>query len=303
MKQYQPLQKPKRFKKSLAFLLVFLFGAFSQLFGQTNTWDGSSSTSWNTAANWSLNLVPTAAHNVIIPNGITATITVNAVAVCASFTINGGGTANTVSISGTNSLTVTNGISIGAGTGNGDNKILAVGTGSLSCSSITVAATGSNRRSSGVTLSTGTIKVNGDITMGDTDDDFTFTGAGSLYVGGNMSGGTFTASTGTVIFNGSSAQTISNNTYNFYNIIVSNTSASGAIFNGNVSTTNITNNITVTGAGAYLNNTANRTITRTASDIITVDSGAIFDAGTTSISWSGTNGAITINGIDRKSVV
>ena len=34
--------------------------------GQTNTWDGSSSNNWNTPANWSLNQVPTSAHDVVI---------------------------------------------------------------------------------------------------------------------------------------------------------------------------------------------------------------------------------------------
>lgn len=56
--------------------------------------------------NWSLDVVPTVAHDVVIPNGITNTITVNTAAVCSSLTINEGGTDNIVSISSGNSLTV-----------------------------------------------------------------------------------------------------------------------------------------------------------------------------------------------------
>lgn len=35
---------------------------------QTNTWTGGTDTDWNTAANWSLTLVSTATHNVVIPS-------------------------------------------------------------------------------------------------------------------------------------------------------------------------------------------------------------------------------------------
>src|SRR5690349_10675534 len=124
-------------------ILVALLTGFSS-FAQTNTWDGSSGdTNWNTAANWSLNVVPTSAHDVVIPDGSTValrTVTVNTAAVCNSFTVNGGPTDNAVNISLTNSLAVTNGITIGAGGGSGDNKLLNVGTGSLSCASITLTA-------------------------------------------------------------------------------------------------------------------------------------------------------------------
>ncbi|HNP53768.1 MAG TPA: hypothetical protein PKK69_04105, partial [Ferruginibacter sp.] len=77
---------------------LFLLGIFAMYAGQaqTNTWDGSGGNNWNTASSWSLNVVPTAAHDVVIPNGITATINVNVNAVCKSFTMNGGGSSNTV---------------------------------------------------------------------------------------------------------------------------------------------------------------------------------------------------------------
>mgnify|MGYP000912505309 FL=1 len=66
-----------RLSKHFCLLLIILFSITLSVTAQTNTWDGSSSANWNTAANWSLNQVPTAAHDVVIPNGITANITVN----------------------------------------------------------------------------------------------------------------------------------------------------------------------------------------------------------------------------------
>lgn len=204
-------------------LLLLLLTAFlspSYVNAQTNTWDGSTSTDWNTASNWSLNLVPTAAHDVIIPNSVPGSNddpVINTAAVCSTLTMNSGNRARTLSISGSNSLTVTNGITIGAGTGFGDDKIIDVGTGTLSCASIDVTAAGFGR-SSGVTLSTGIVNVTGDITMGNGNDDFTFTGAGTLNIGGTMSGGTLTPSIGTVNYNGAN-QTVGS--YTYYNLTFS----------------------------------------------------------------------------------
>ncbi len=45
----------------IALLLLWHFAA-----AQTNSWKGTSSTSWETASNWSLNLVPTSTHDVVI---------------------------------------------------------------------------------------------------------------------------------------------------------------------------------------------------------------------------------------------
>ncbi|MBP6023584.1 beta strand repeat-containing protein [Ferruginibacter sp.] len=220
--------------KLLAILLAMNLFIAGTAIGQTNTWDGSTSNNWNTATNWSLNHVPLLAEDVVIPNNFN--VTVNTAAVCNSITLTGGGSDVTVSIASPNSLAVTNAVTIGAGTGFGDNIILAVGSGSLSCASITVAATGSGTRSSGVTLSTGTATVSGNITMGDVNDDFTFSNTGTLFIAGTMTGGTFTASTGTVNYNNAGSQTVGTYTYN-------NLTLSGA----NVTNTKTTTGVTVNG--------------------------------------------------------
>jgi hypothetical protein len=199
-------------------VVVGLLGG-GEVWGQ-KTWDGGGDgVNWSSANNWNPNGVPTATDAVTIPNG--SNVTVNTAAVCASFTINGGGNANTISISGTNSLTVTGTVTINAGTGSGDNKIIAVGSGTLSCASIVIADTGNNDRDSEITLSTGTVTVLGDITMNGSANRnaIRFSGAGTLNVGGSISGGTIVASTGTVNYNGSSAQTVAN--YTYYNLTLS----------------------------------------------------------------------------------
>ena len=57
----------------------------------TNTWAGGTSTAWNTAANWSCGIVPTASNDVVIPSGTTFSPTVNiTTAICNNLTINSG---------------------------------------------------------------------------------------------------------------------------------------------------------------------------------------------------------------------
>ena len=54
--------------KKLSIIFV-LFCLAVSLAAVTNTWQGDVSLSWRTAGNWSLNLVPTASHDVVIPAG------------------------------------------------------------------------------------------------------------------------------------------------------------------------------------------------------------------------------------------
>lgn len=69
-------------------ILLFAVLLMVQLgFGQINTWNGSSSNNWNTAANWSLNEVPIASHDVVVPVGFNTVVNTNAV--CKSLNISG----------------------------------------------------------------------------------------------------------------------------------------------------------------------------------------------------------------------
>lgn len=54
-------------RPKIYFLAVVLLLPFFSVIAQTNTWDGSTDGDWHKDCNWSLNLVPTCAHSVVIP--------------------------------------------------------------------------------------------------------------------------------------------------------------------------------------------------------------------------------------------
>lgn len=58
----------------------------------TNTWDGSTSTDWNTASNWSLNSVPTSGESVIIPDVSNDPVMGDFNAYCYDLTLQSGAT-------------------------------------------------------------------------------------------------------------------------------------------------------------------------------------------------------------------
>ena len=215
-------------------LLYLLVGNVS-LFGATKT--ASVTGNWSSTTTWGGQAVPTSADAVVINDNVN--VTVDIAASCLSLTINDGGNVTSVLISGTNSLTITNAISIGAGTGKNDNKFIAVDAGTMSCSSVTMSNPSNQNRDSYIRISSGTATVSGNITMNGAKNrnQIVFTDAGTLNIGGTISGGTIsntagsaaTLTRGTVNFNGSVAQTIPNNSYNFYNVTVSNTNAGGAV--------------------------------------------------------------------------
>jgi len=183
------------------FCLAFCFNATAQRVA-------SVSGPWSSTATWGGAAVPTAGQTVVINNNIS--VTVDVAAVCSSLTINAGNNASTVTIAGSNSLTISGALTINSGTGNGDHKIVAVGAGTLSCSSVSMATTGGNNRNNRITISTGTATVSGNITMSDNANrnQVQITGAGRLNVGGAFTGGDMITATGSIVdFNGA-AQTI-----------------------------------------------------------------------------------------------
>jgi len=207
---YLPLDKRK---KNPVFIFIICFSlvvGLSNLNAANKTWIGASGGNWGTAGNWSPSGIPAAVDDVIIPTGYS--VSVNVVASCASLTIQGGATSNAITLNSA-SLTVSGAINIGAGTATSANKSIAVGTRILSCGSINIDPIWSTDRYSAINISTGTVNVSGNFTIGDVNGDIVFSGAGTLNVGGSLSGGTFTASSGTVNYNGTN-QTVGTYTYN-----------------------------------------------------------------------------------------
>lgn len=228
MMQFKSLSQTQvgKFFAVTFFTVAALFAVFSlpnSASAATCTAGTGGGGSWNTVATWSggagnCNHVPLATDAVVIPNTNGLNVTVDTTAVALSVTFTGGNRANAVTISGTNSLTVTNAITINAPTG-AVTKQVAVGAGTLTAGSISITSGSSGTRISQVTLSTGTINVSGNITFGGTVSSakLVFSGAGTLNIGGANgigASGTFTASTGTVNYNAAIAQSVGAYAYN-----------------------------------------------------------------------------------------
>lgn len=68
----------------LSILILISTGQFT--FGQTNTWTGAEDTDWHKECNWSLDLVPTCSHDVVVPNTSNKPV-VSGIASCKSIDI------------------------------------------------------------------------------------------------------------------------------------------------------------------------------------------------------------------------
>ncbi len=184
----------------------------------TGNWSGSvwATTSTGTATTASI----TSSDSVYIMP--TFTVTVDGADVCGRLAIQAPTAArNGITISGSNSLTISSILVMNASATTGDADSIAVGAGTLTVDSIYIGTNATANRHCVITISTGTINT-GAISIGGTAANgiITFTGAGNLNISRSVSGtGTFTSSTGTVNYNGTAAQTMGFWTY--YNLITS----------------------------------------------------------------------------------
>ena len=171
-----------------------------------NTWIGSNSTTWATAANWSRAAVPVATDNVGILDysNTTGYPSGNAPTITGDPTVNHFVLATDASSTLSSNLTVNGNLVLGADFVTGGNDVTVTGT---------TLSTGDLR------IGTGNFDANGplDASGGST----TFTGAGNLKLASTHDLGAFTKDTGTVTFNGASAQTITG-TFNPYNLTINN---------------------------------------------------------------------------------
>jgi hypothetical protein len=225
------------------FLLILLLaqGSFTTLSGQNN-WTGTTSASWGNSSNWSLNRVPLSTDDVVIPNNATGANdnpTVDVTAVCASLTMSSGNLARTLNFSGTSSLTVSGAVSIQQPT-IAVAKTIAVAAGSLSCASVAMANTAGDAYDCQLTITTGTVTISGNIVMSGiaTENQVAFTGAGTLNIGGSITGGNLVTFAGsTVNYNGSVVQVVRAVTYS---VLKCNNSASGLFTEAAITATTLT---------------------------------------------------------------
>jgi hypothetical protein len=215
----------------------------------TGTWN------WNTAANWqrwngsawvAAGNYPgqaAGAGTVNILDNTTVTVSATVPNPVGALSINGGGNDSYVQFSGAFTLTVTGQTYLNSNS-NGDEKSILVNAGTFSTGSLSANSNG-DTRDAYLRISTGTATVTGNISLNASNirTYILFTGTGSLYVGGSISGGGITSiaggaatapTSGTVIFNGTSAQTLGN--YTYYNITINN--AAGVSLPGNITVNN-----------------------------------------------------------------
>jgi len=200
---------------TILILLSITLGTNTGVFSATITTAGSGN--WNSTTNnapWPGGIVPASTDLVIIAS--THSVTVTAAATCAGVTVN---SAGILIINASISLIV-NGLVSMPRPSTGQSCTIAIGAGTLTCDSVTMNATTSGRNDV-ISISTGILTINGSITTGTTGCQFTFTGAGTMNVGGSFSNTpSFTAFTGsTVNYTASGAQTLAGVTY--YNLTLS----------------------------------------------------------------------------------
>ncbi len=203
----------------------------------TGNWD--SNTSWQVRSggawvNCAAGDYPGAAAGagtVNIQNGHTLTVTANVSNSVGALSIDGGTSDSYVQFSGSFSLTVSGQTYLNSNS-NWDYKAVLVDAGVFRTGSIDANSSG-NRRDAFIRISTGEVRVDGNISLNANSRRtyILFTGNGDLYAGGTISGGNITSTvnggntdptSGTVLFNGSAAQNIGE--YTYYNLTTDNSS-------------------------------------------------------------------------------
>ncbi|MDD3234749.1 MAG: DUF2341 domain-containing protein, partial [Candidatus Cloacimonetes bacterium] len=245
---------------SLLAISVMAFGA-NRYARVSGNW--SNTAIWATTATGTVGQsVPTSADVVYINSGIT--VTVDMAATCASLTFSAVATNSAITISGTNSLTVTGAVSMPR-PDTGRTCTINVDAGTMSIgTTLTMAArnASSGTRTNIINVSTGALTVNGNATFGTTQGSngciLNLSSTGTMNFGGTFTRTpTLTTTTGsTVNYFRAGTQTIVGVTYS--NLTLSGTSAkttTGATVNGILSmegTATTTGTVASYGTGATL---------------------------------------------------
>ncbi len=240
-----------RFIGSFALLFLITSSSFSQVDGDyqtrasgnwndNNTWQVRNSGAWVNCLPGDYPGASAGAGTVYIAGGFSSSVTADVPNPVAAITFAGASESNVIDFTGPFTLSVSGQITINPPSSNGFTNNLGVNSGTLTCSTLTSITSGHNTRICLVTISTGTLTVNGNVSMGNNAarNLITFLDAGTLNVDGDIITGTLTgidnsiinvsgdffptsylANNSTVDFNGAD-QTIRSFTYG--NVITSN---------------------------------------------------------------------------------
>lgn len=249
-----PNQLLKRLFLVLAlFISVFAFGQVdgdyrsrqSGRWNLSNRWQVRSSGAWVNCAAGDYPGASAGAGTVYIRNGHIIRITADVPNSIGALRIDGGNSDSFLRFLQGFSLTVTGETYLNSNS-NGDEKSIRVDAGIFSTGSVNANSSGNNdNRDAYIRISTGTVTVANDISLNSTNKRtyIRFTDAGTLNVGGTITGGTITSkngggsnapTSGTVIYNGSSEQAIGS--YTYYNLTTDN--SAGFTLGGDVTVNN-----------------------------------------------------------------
>jgi|GEM_PF-3078433 len=254
---------------------------------------------------------PSGTDSATISSGVTVTVTGAETSSILNF--NAAAVASGVTISGSNSLTLSGAITFVSPTAT-VSTTLAVGAGTLTAASVALPGSATASRICLLSVSTGTINISGNITPSGTaaQAQITSTGAATFNVGGNFAaGGTVTMAANTLLnLNGTGTQTIG--AYTTYRHLTINKSSGTAQMTAGTSTINqnltltagtldiggVTTTVTGTTTVSSTLNFSNNTGTKTLVGLLTLNSGSVItNTGNENITFRGgiTNNSTTFS--------
>ena len=252
-------------------------------------WKGSVSSAWETAGNWLV-----IQGSPTLPPGNTDVVQIGDSAFTNQPSINSSVSVRSINFGSAQSATLS--ISSGSLTTNGNiegswsanrTHSIAVGSNTMTVGGSLMLGDGTSNHILNVSVGSGTIGVNGIIQQ--TSNSTITVGSGTITIGGDFirASGTFTAGTGNVTMNGSSAQSLAGG-INYYNLTIN--KSAGSVTLG--TSANVTNNLFLT-AGTLVTN-ANIGI----SGNISIASGATLNGSTATITLGGnwSNGGTFVSG-------
>ncbi|MBP8959116.1 MAG: gliding motility-associated C-terminal domain-containing protein [Bacteroidales bacterium] len=188
--------------------------------GASTTWQVRVSGEWANCAPGDYPGVAAGAGDVFINNGHSVTLNVSPANPVKNVIFQDGTTtATTLNLSG-RTLNVTGNVILGSPASDAGDQTISLGNGTLNCASIFMPSTEDPTYDVVITATSGTINVTGNIRMEGTSDinNITFTGAATINVGGDFTGGGFTCSTGRINYNGTNQKA---GGYTYYNLNIS----------------------------------------------------------------------------------
>ncbi|WP_349318552.1 hypothetical protein [Chitinophaga sp. MM2321] len=243
------------------------------------TWNGSVSSDWSTAANWTVtggapSRPPGAGDIAEIGTAAFTSQPVISSAANVKGIVFGSVQATTLTLASGGSL-ITQGNITGSWSANAVHTIN-TGSQSLTVNGDLALSDGASGHSINLNIGSGTVTIAGSLTQA-ANTSVSFSGAGTLNIGGNYNytGGTFTAGSGTVIYNGASSQTMASISYN--HLTISKTGGTSTIG----SPLNTAGNLSITGGTLAIG------AATTVSGNITIGTGATLNGGTATLSVGG----------------